>query len=173
MHALREADRARWADAEAWLLRAAPSPQTAAMEWARHCVAVLAAGQKWDVVRVPYAVLHPDFGLDTTPDKLRHQVSELKMSGSMFCDPYRPYLYVMVPPGTDKTWPYDSSPAGVECLGGTRPFIHHVGVPSLDRLAPPGLFWLIPPYSLDSPLADPEHLKQVLRLGPRPDTGTP
>jgi hypothetical protein len=160
--ALPGADRARRVDAENWLLRAAMSPQTALAEWADQGVAVLTAGLMWDVVRVPYAVLDAAFDHATGPEELRRRLAEVKVTGAVFCDPYRPNLYVMVPPGTDKHWPNRSHPRDVECLGGTPPYIHHVAVPRLERATPPGPFWLLPPDRVPHRLADPQHLHEVL-----------
>ncbi|MGW2445784.1 hypothetical protein [Streptomyces sp. NPDC001675] len=151
------------AEAEQWMLQATDTPHTAAMEWTTHQVALLTAGRVWDAVRLPYVLLRPDFERDTRPEELRRRVAELQVEGAMFCDPYRPFLYVLVPPGTDRRWPDDLAPAGVECMGGTAPYIRHVGVPRLDLLAPPGLFWLVPPDSGGRRLADAQHLYEVLR----------
>ncbi|WP_327346018.1 hypothetical protein [Streptomyces europaeiscabiei] len=159
--ALRGEDRRSTAAMEAWMYQAARSRQAAVAEWTDQGVALLTAGIAWDAVRVPHAVLAPDLGRDTDPDTLRRLLAELELSGSVFCDPYRPFLYFLVPPGTDQRWPRPLA-AGVECLGGTRPYIHHVGVPRLDRLAPPGLYWLTLPQDTGRH-ADPQHLEQVLR----------
>jgi hypothetical protein len=136
--------------------------QAAAMEWTRQGVALLTAGITWDAVRVSYDVLAPGFDRDTAADALRRRLDELELSGAIFCDPYRPCMYLMVPPGTDREWPRALAPEGVECLGGTRPYIHHVGVPRLDRATPPGPFWLMPPDSIGRRHLDPRQLHQVL-----------
>jgi hypothetical protein len=71
-------------------------------------------------------------------------------------------MYFLVPPGTDKGWPLDLVPAGVEILGGTEPYVRHVGVPSLSQIRRPGPFWVHP---LDRGArwhVDPQHLYAVL-----------
>ncbi|MEU6421123.1 hypothetical protein [Streptomyces spiralis] len=124
-------------------------------------MAVLTAGVIWDAVRVPYGVLGVDVEQGNEPEALRARLEELGLSGPAFCDPYRPFLYVLVPPGTDREWPLTLAPAGVECLGGTRPYVHYVGVPRVDRLGPPGLYWVTLPDG-SSRFTDSRHLFQVL-----------
>lgn len=46
-------------------------------------------------------------------------------------------------------------------MGGTQPYSHYVGVPRLDRGAPPGPYWVTPPDGTGR-YADPQHLYQVL-----------
>ncbi|MFD5568989.1 hypothetical protein [Streptomyces cadmiisoli] len=155
-------ERERRAAAYEWLLTAAPDRQTAISEWRSPGVALLTAGVEWDAVRVPYDVLHPGFDRATTLQELVQRLGELKVGGSAFCDPYRPFMYLLVPPRTDKDWPRDLASARVECLGGTQPYVHHVGVPRLESVAPPGPFWLTPPDVIPQRHADPEHLYAVL-----------
>ncbi|GAA2732398.1 hypothetical protein [Streptomyces nogalater] len=147
VQALTSADYARRVAAESWLLQAAPHKETAGIEWSQQAVALLTAGVTWDAVRVPYEVLDPAYNYDTEPLVLRRRLDELSVDGAVFCDPHRPCLYVMVPPGTDRLWPQDADVVklGVDCLGGTLPYIRLVGVPRLDRTEPPGSYWLLPP----------------------------
>ncbi|WP_030183199.1 hypothetical protein [Streptomyces sp. NRRL S-813] len=93
---------------------------------------------------------------------LRRRLHELAVEGPVFCDPYRPFLYVLVPPGTDEEWPRALDPMAVACLGGTRPYVHHVGVPRLHRAAPPGPYWLTAPHTAARRHTDPQHLRQLL-----------
>ncbi|MGP2435925.1 hypothetical protein [Streptomyces sp. JW3] len=157
-------DRDRRENAEQWLLRAAPDVRVALDEWTRG-VAVLVAGRSWDAVRVPYALLDPAFHRATEPSTLRAWITQQHLVGPSFCDPYRPFAYFLVPPGTDREWPRGTFAvaAGLECLGGTEPYVRHVGVPRTDRTAPPGLFWLMPPDSVGSRYVDARHLISVLR----------
>ncbi len=154
-------DRERHKAAEKWLYEAATVRETATQEWTTQGVALLTAGIMWDAVRVPYSPLGADLDRDTDPDTLRRRLHELQVCGPVFCDPYRPRLYVLVPPGTDRQWPRTLAPIGVECLGGTRPYVHYVGVPRLDRIAPPGTYWVTPPDGTRRH-ADPQHLYRVL-----------
>lgn len=172
MRVLRGEDRERRAAAEGWLFRAATHQQTAAKEWNQQGIALLTAGIVWDAVRVPYTPLGADLERDADPDHLRRRLAELGVIGPVFCDPYRPFLYFLVPPGTDRVWPRDLAPAGVECMGGTQPYIHHVGVPRLDRTAPPGPYWLALPDDTGQ-LADPQHLYQVLNAQGDAPIGAP
>lgn len=148
---------------EQWLLRAASHRETAALEWAHQGVALLTAGIAWDIVRAPYDVLATDFDRGTVPERLRHRLNELALAGTVFCDSYRPLLYFMVPPGTDQQWPRALSRARVECLGGTQSYTHHIGVPRVDFVSPPGLFWLTLPESGSRRHVDPKHLFEVLQ----------
>lgn len=164
MHVLRGEDRGRRSAAAEWLYLAAPSRETASVEWTRQGVALLTAGRAWDAVRVPYGPLGADLDRDAGPDQLRRRLAELKVTGPVFCDPYRPYLYVLVPPGTDREWGRTLEATGVECLGGTPPYIHHVGVPRLGLISPPGPYWVTPPDG-SGHLTNPRYLFQVLRAG--------
>ncbi|MEW5356183.1 hypothetical protein [Streptomyces sp. 16-176A] len=154
----------RRAAAEDWLLRSARDRETAVAEWTAELgVAVLTAGISWDVVRMPYAVLDGSFGRDVAPGALLHRLEQLELEGAVFCDPFRPYLYVMVPAGTNAQWPRLPALPGVECLGRTGPCVQHVGVPRLDRTKPPGPYWLRPPDRTSGRYADPGRLLKFLR----------
>ncbi|MGW3263321.1 hypothetical protein [Streptomyces sp. NPDC001056] len=141
-----------------WMLRAATAPYTAE-QWTERGVAVLTAGIVWDVVRAPYSVLGRGLDRRTDPEALRSLVTALG-AGAVWCDPYRPAVYFLVPPGTDEYWPRDLAAV---CQGGTGPYVHHIGVPSLDRTSPPGQFWLVPPDYGGPVLAGPERLHEALR----------
>ncbi|MEU1372002.1 hypothetical protein ABZ454_38835, partial [Streptomyces sp. NPDC005803] len=157
------AERDRRATAYTWLLAAAQDGKVAMMEWDRHGTALLTAGVTWDAVRVPYALLDPTYDRDTEPAVLRRRLAELEVDGPVFCDPYRPHLYFMVPAGTDQSWPRTLVPAQVEILGGTRPYIHHVGVPRPNRVEPPGPYWLTPPHDEVRRHVAASHLYEVLQ----------
>ncbi|MEV6804671.1 hypothetical protein [Streptomyces sp. NPDC051132] len=122
---------------------------------------MLTAGRQWDAVRAPYTAIDREFDRDTAPEVLRRRLEALGVAGAAFCDSYRPYVYFLVPPGTDRHWPADLGEA--QCLGGTPPYVRHVVVPRLDFVSLPGLFWLTPPDTGEPRLVDPEHLVQVLR----------
>jgi hypothetical protein len=163
LYLLNGADRARRKAAEQWLLRAAKDPQDALNEWNRG-TAVLVAGRNWDAVRVPYTLLDPAFTYETEPDTLRTLITRLRLVGPSFADPYGSHTYFLVPPRTDKTWPHAELTAiKVECLGATKSYMHHVGVPSLGRTERPGMFWLMPPDSAPFRHVDATHLLAVLR----------
>ncbi|CAL9471643.1 hypothetical protein SUDANB145_02839 [Streptomyces sp. enrichment culture] len=158
-----DADREHREAARQWLLRAAPDVRGALDEWTRG-VALLVAGRSWDAVRVPYTLLDPNFDHDTEPSTLRTWVTRQRLNGPVFCDPYRPFVYFLVPPGTDREWPRDVfKVAGLECLGGTEPYVRHVGVPPVDRTERPGLFWLLAPDGVGFRHVDAGHLIAVLR----------
>lgn len=152
----------RRTQAARWMLKAAESQEAVGREWRHHGAALMAAGIMWDVVRTPYTALGLGFERSTDVQDLRRQVAEMGV-GAVWCDPFRPFLYFLVPPGTDRHWPSDMSQAGLDCLGGTPPYTRHTGVPRLDRLSPPGHYWLVPPDYGGDVLADPAHLYKVLR----------
>ncbi|WP_329223474.1 hypothetical protein OG352_39020 [Streptomyces sp. NBC_01485] len=162
VHPLRGADRERRAEAERWLLRAAECAYEAACEWAEQGVTLLTTGVVWDVVRAPYRLLDPAFDCRTGSDALRRRLTRAGVSGAVFCDSYRPALYFLVPPDTDRKWPNTLAAAGVQCFGGSRPYVHHVGVPSLGRALPPGPYWLLSPDNGGIRHVDPEHLYRSL-----------
>lgn len=150
------------AAAETWLCQAADDVSMARNEWDEKGFALLRAGVIWDAVRLPFTVLGPGLDRGAKPGQLRQLLVRLALRGPVVCDPYRPYLYVLVPPGTDRDWEKAPPIPGVECLGGTPPFIRILGVPRIDRLEPPGQYWLTPPDPAGR-LADPIHLYRVLR----------
>ncbi|MER7477476.1 hypothetical protein ABTX60_07435 [Streptomyces sp. NPDC126510] len=162
-YVLNGADRGRQELAQRWLLQAAPEEQVALNEWS--CgVALLVAGRTWDAVRVPYEVLDTSFDADTAPKALRTCVADLRLVGPSFCDPYRPYVYFLVQAGTDRVWPAEEfESVKVECLGGTEPYVRHIGVPPIGRTERPGLFWLMPPDRVACRHVDAAHLLNVLR----------
>jgi hypothetical protein len=150
------------AAAQEWLYAAARHRHVAADEWQQHGFALLTAGIMWDAVRVPPRILDPSLETDSEPGRVRRLLHELKLFGPVFSDPYRPFLYFLVPPGTDRTWPRTFVKANVACLGGTPPYVHHVGVPRIDRIAPPCQFWMTPPDGTGRSV-DPANLYRVLR----------
>ncbi len=154
------------AQAEAWLYATAKDPQTAADEFTRQGVAILTAGIVFDAVRVPLGVLDPALDRETEPSVLRQRLHALRLFGPVFCDPYRPNLYFLVPPGTDRQWSDTLNRHLVECMGGTKPYTRHLGVPRIDFVAPPKgtpskMYWLSPP-DAGNRLVNPQHLYQVL-----------
>lgn len=163
LYVLNGADRARREAAERWLLRAARDKRDALHQWSRG-VALLVAGRTWDVVRVPSTMLDPGFDHTTEPAALLSCLTRLRLVGLAFCDPCRPFLYFLVPPGTDVHWPHhEFSRTQIACLGGTHYYEHHVGVPSIDRTQRPGRFWVVPPDSVTHPYVNADHLLAVLR----------
>lgn len=152
---------ARRTAAEDWLLEAAPDRQIAAAEWAQHGVALLTAGQAWDAVRAPYTLLNPESDRQTDPAELHRRWEELQVPGAVFCAYYRPHLYILVPPKTDRHWPHHDWPAEVEILGQGQTYIHRIGIPYPKRIQPPGPFWLVPPHS-GHRLASPKRLHDAL-----------
>jgi hypothetical protein len=151
----------RFQAAQQWLYAAAKDREAAVQEFRHLYVAVLTAGIMWDAVRVPCSALGPDLDYATGSEVLRGLLREWELSGPVFCDPRRPTLYFLVPPGTDRTWPADLAPLGVDCLGSATSYIHHVGVPRADRVALPGPHWLTPPDGTGR-YVDPQRLYAVL-----------
>ncbi|MEU6339302.1 hypothetical protein ABZ839_33810 [Streptomyces cellulosae] len=132
--------------ASLWLLGAAPDVETAVAEWDTNGVAVLVERRAWDAVRVPYGALGFDFDGLARAEDLRGLLDKLGLAGPLFCDPYRAYLYFLVPPGSDRDWPHGAmARAGVECFGGHSEYVHHVGMPRVDRTDRPGPHWLVTP----------------------------
>jgi len=164
LQVLRGQEREQRALAEKWLLKAAEDRSVAAAEWYRQGTAVLRAGTMWDAVRVQLPALGPDLGHEATSDVLRRRIHELDLHGPVVCDSARRpmVLYFFVPPGTDRDWYKAVAIPGVECLGGTAPYIHRLGVPRLDRQEPPTQYWVTPPDGTGQ-LVAPGRLRSLLR----------
>ncbi|RZU28304.1 hypothetical protein EV284_6470 [Streptomyces sp. BK022] len=157
-----------------WLLRAADSQRVAEREWepGHGGRTLLRAGKTFDVLRVTYRALGvrlPDRAggrpLPVPRPDLLGRLAELGITGMVYRTDYRPYLYFLVPPGTDRTWPKPRLLRDqVECVGGSYADVHLVGVPSPLCTEGPHLHW-VRPFGPGGPaewLADPEHLHQVL-----------
>ncbi|NUR01401.1 MAG: hypothetical protein HOY79_34200 [Streptomyces sp.] len=171
---LRGAGRIRRTAAESWLLAAAGDRERAATEWDRQGLALLTAGHRWDAVRIPPHLLNPALDRHATPALLRYHLTEARLSGAVFCDPYRPFLYLLVPPGADDDWPRALTAAGAERLGSDHSHTCHVGVPRIDRDRPPGSYWLQPPDSGGRRHVDAARLRDVLHARVhQPESGTP
>ncbi|MET8696937.1 hypothetical protein ABZV65_30855 [Streptomyces bauhiniae] len=156
-----------------WLLRAAKDRKVAEREWVPiGGPALLQAGKVFDVLRVTYRALgmrlpDPRGGppLPMSRTDLIDRLAALGITGMVYRSDYRPYLYFLVPPETDKRWtmpPILRDQA--ECSGGSYADTHLVGLPSPNSLEGPHLHW-VRPFGPGGPaawLADPEHLLTVL-----------
>lgn len=150
------------AAAQEWLCRAAEDRDVAAREWSQDGCALLRGGVLWDAVRAPFAAIDPNLTWDTDATELRRRMAELELFGPIVCDPYRPYFFFLVEPGTDAWWPTVLDVAKVECLGGTPPFKRVLFIPHIDRVKPSRLYWLMPPDGTGQ-LVDARHLYALLR----------
>lgn len=117
-----------------WLARAADDPQQAHDQWKTQGVALLRCGRRFAAVRIPADLVHAALGTDEAPAIAASLPFDL--GGPVILD--RAYYYALIFGHSGMTWDEgDDTP----CLGSDT----YLGVPRLDRMAPPGAHWVIVP----------------------------
>ncbi|MFF0747312.1 hypothetical protein ACFYVL_43720 [Streptomyces sp. NPDC004111] len=95
---------------------------------------VLPLGVRFDAVRIPTDVLYAALGntpIEDVPAKL-----DGVLGGPVIQDAYR-WFYALVPVGSPDRWQFRSAEyKGAGCW---------LGVPQIDKVRPPGAYWLVPP----------------------------
>ncbi|WP_369217251.1 hypothetical protein [Streptomyces flavofungini] len=144
-----------------WLARSQRAPELAAREWTETGVALLPLGRRFDAARLPQALVQVAVGV-TVPHETAVRVARL-LDGPVIYDDRAmggTYYALMRPPGF-RTWEHQ---AVAPCLShGT-----FLGVPRLDRVEPPGTYWVAPP-KFAGDLCEPATVAAVVRSGSRPD----
>ncbi|MBJ3806747.1 hypothetical protein JGB26_06385 [Streptomyces flavofungini] len=133
-------------------------PRQAESEWARHGVALLPLGVRFDAVRVPARRVHDAVGsaepatvAEALAEWLHGPVIRAARTGSGF-------YYVLVAP--DTPW------RGAEDRLGTGTYL---AVPRIGRPVSPVTYWAVPPPRRGS-LCDPAFLSALLAVAPAPGT---
>ncbi|MDX2552626.1 hypothetical protein ACKI1J_43200 [Streptomyces scabiei] len=137
-----------------WLGRAhRDGPEAARIEWDTQGVALLELGQRFSAVRIPERFVQAALG-STDLDEIAELLAT-RFQGPVVRDSLAvgvPY-YALVQWHSGIVW---DGAEDMPCLGdGT-----HMGVPRLDRLSPPGTYWLVPP-RYDGDLCRPERVQQL------------
>ncbi|MFF4361021.1 hypothetical protein [Streptomyces sp. NPDC001604] len=121
-----------------WLATAHPTPQRAYAEWTDQGVALIPLGRRFNAIRIPGPLIHAATGSDQ-PDHLAQTMQD-RLDGPVIHDHLTTgaTYYALVPYGPGIPW-----------LGANdTPLLGHgvyLGVPALERTAPPGTYWITPP----------------------------
>lgn len=136
-----------------WLVRAADDPKQARSEWAERDVTLLRCGKVFGVVRIPAELVHAGMGgPDFTADELRFHIG-----GPVIHDtPEGPY-WALIFAHAGMVWDEGDD---VPSLGDN----HYLGVPALNRLAPPGPHWVVAP-RFDGDVCRPETVRRFIAYG--------
>ncbi|MFE6398919.1 hypothetical protein [Streptomyces alboflavus] len=143
-----------------WFARAHPLPDQAHTEWARHGVALLPLGRRFDAIRIPAAHLHTAVG-SAEPHTVAQALAE-RLHGPVFRDTRyseAPY-YALVPP--DTAWADAEQHLGRDA---------YLGVPHPDGSPSPLACWVVPPPAPGT-LCDPAHLRTLLGIAAALPLGT-
>lgn len=123
-----------------WLLRAADDPGTAVREWRTHGVALLRCGKTFAAIRIPATLVHAALGT-TDPQQIAAALPNALGGPAIWDGPEMP-VYALIQGHAGLVWDgRDDTP----CLGQDPSLDTYLGVPALDRLAPPGPHWVVPP----------------------------
>lgn len=136
-----------------WLAHTHDDPQVPHREWAERAVALLPLGRRFDVVRIPAAVVHAALGTENR-DAISRTLG-LLLGGPVVQDGQM-WTYALVPVGGVASWP---AHAGEYLSAGSWP-----AVPRPDQLGRPGPHWAVAP---DTPgrLCDPAAVSQLVAVG--------
>ncbi|WP_340378699.1 hypothetical protein U5640_28280 [Streptomyces sp. SS7] len=147
-----------------WLARAHPVPERAHAEWSHQAVALLPLGTSFAAVRLSGALVHAALGCEEA-SRVAFALRE-RLQGPVIHDHRTagPTYYVLIQWHAGLVWDYgDTAP----CLYGDT----YLGVPRLDRVEPPGTYWVVPP-RYDGDLCTPQLVRELVDAGrpqPAPD----
>ncbi|WP_041983690.1 hypothetical protein [Streptomyces sp. AcH 505] len=136
-----------------WLASLLRDPETARIDWQDGRPAMLPLGAAFDAVRMPQELVHA-MAASSVEDAVTSTLAEI-LDGPVIRDPHS-WFYALVPPQTTETW---LSPLATVLGRGAW-----LGVPRVDRTAPPGVHWAVPPVQVGS-LCTPPVVAELLRVG--------
>lgn len=138
-----------------WLARAHPNPGQAHTEWREHHIALLPLGRTFSVIRIPERLVRAS--LDTTDLNRTASLLADRLQGPVIRDsrPMGTPYYALIQWHSGLVWDGDED---TPCLGDGA----YMGVPRLDRVTPPGPYWLVPPRDADD-LCRPEMVRALIR----------
>ena len=140
----------------AWLARAhRTSPDEAHTEWHSQGIALLQLGQQFSAVRIPERLIHAATG-STDLDEITDTLTA-RLRGPVIRDSRAvggPH-YALIEWHAGLVW---DGGEDTPCLGSGT----YLGVPRLDRLSPPGAYWLVPPRDAGN-LCRPEAVRQLIQ----------
>ncbi|MGW6543254.1 putative ATP-grasp-modified RiPP [Streptomyces massasporeus] len=122
----------------AWLARTHPTPERVWTEWATQGVALLPLGERFAAVRMTSEIVHAAIRSEDY-EVVAAELGGLLGGGIIFDRRVAGgTYYALVDVDAGLTWAHDDV---VTYLGrGT-----YLGVPRIDRLRPPGTYWVVPP----------------------------
>ncbi|MFJ6571943.1 hypothetical protein ACIQNU_31525 [Streptomyces sp. NPDC091292] len=144
-----------------WLARAHPTPSAAYTQWQVQGVAMLPLGRDFAAVRLPARLIHAAIGVDDRTDRLpglRASITSM-IGGPVIHDGNTVGVayYALIPWHAGLIWEEQHT---APCVAvGT-----YLGVPRVDRLGPPGPYWVVPP-SYDGHLCAPASVRALIGLG--------
>ncbi|MBH1932913.1 hypothetical protein I5Q34_01160 [Streptomyces sp. AV19] len=137
-----------------WLASQSNDPTRVRREWAQCLPALVpAAGPRFDAVRLPAAVVHQAAGARDR-DRVEAVFTSHGITAAVIVDQPRRTYYVLVPPGTHRTWALP----GIECLTPTC----RMPLPSPHHAEPPGSHWLLSPPTGPEDLCAPDDIRQFV-----------
>ncbi|MEV4740458.1 hypothetical protein [Streptomyces sp. NPDC049555] len=119
-----------------WLVSRATHPRDAWEEWAYGRPAMLRMGAHLEALRLPAGLVHRVAGGEE-PGVVRDALRRGGVGWGVIVGVHGRSYYVLVPPGTSRTW----DDGRIACAGPGD----YLGVPAVERDAPPGSYWLLPP----------------------------
>ncbi|MFJ1664789.1 hypothetical protein ACIOK4_00080 [Streptomyces bottropensis] len=141
----------------AWLARAHDDPEQVRAEWADRGVALLPLGRAFSAVRLTSRLVHAAVG-SHDPAVITAELED-RLSGPVIHDSLaigKPY-YALIQWHAGVVWKGDDE---TPCLGDGV----HLGVPRIERVRPPGTYWLVPPRREDG-LCRSEAVQQLIQDG--------
>lgn len=136
-----------------WLASSLGDPSSALQDWQDGRPAIVRSGVKFDAVRMPQELVHAA-AASSAGDVIAATLAEI-LDGPVIRDPYS-WFYALVPPQTTETW---LSPRATVLGRGAW-----LGVPRVDRTAPPGVHWAVPPVRVGW-LCTPTAVAELLHVG--------
>ncbi|MFF1765241.1 hypothetical protein [Streptomyces sp. NPDC058249] len=142
-----------------WLTKEHPVPNQVWTEWSTHGVALLPLGKRFAAIRMPMEVVHAAVESDDSVQVtavLRDLlggpvVYDRRVVGTTY--------YALVQCSADLSWAHGEV---APCLGRGI----YLGVPRLDRLRPPGTYWVVAP-RYPGELCPPQAVATLVEAGRR------
>ncbi|GAA2721217.1 MULTISPECIES: hypothetical protein [Streptomyces] len=129
-----------------WLVSRATHPRDAWEDWAHGQPAMLRMGAHLEALRLPAGLVHRAAGGEE-PGVVREVFRRCGVGRGVIVGVHGWSYYVLVPPGTSRT----RGDGRIACAGPGD----YLGVPAVERDAPPGSYWLLPPPEGPGELCDP------------------
>lgn len=147
---------------ETFLLSGDIHPSGGRERWAKGAPALVQVGIRFDAVQIPAALVEACASVPSLHG-ITEAFREAGITRSVIVSRSRVWYYVLVPPGTDRTWRVE----GVRCLG-TADEAPYLSVPHPASPGMPGAHWLLPAPDGVGALCDPRSVRALLRKEAHP-----